>query len=150
MFRRTIVVALIVLALTPQLPAQQNATPADLTGEWSGSSLRSDGTREDRGPTFTFKQQGEKLTGAFVGSLGNAELIMVDPFAITDGQVKGTAVSFAVVFVIPVQGTERKMKFLFDGTVAGDEINLTRSSVLNTEYSATTTKDTQRFVLTRR
>jgi hypothetical protein len=56
---------------------------ADLTGTWDAAveSALGSGT-----PTFTFKQDGEKLTGEYAGALGNAKLA---------GTVKGDAVEFS-------------------------------------------------------
>lgn len=64
--------------------------PADVTGKWVFQVETSAGAGT---PTFTFKQEGEKLTGHYSGQLGEADLT---------GTVKGQAISFA--FSVDVQG----------------------------------------------
>jgi hypothetical protein len=85
---------------------------ADVTGKWMGQVPTRDGaTRE---ATFTFKQDGEKLTGTMTGPQSDIEL--------KDGTVKGDDVSFNVV--LSFGGNE--VKLIYKGKVAGDEIKFTR------------------------
>ena len=94
------------------LAATLLAQAADITGKWTAQVPGRDGqTREQ---TFTFKVEGEKLTGTTTGRGGEV--------AITDGTVKGDAIAFTVV--MNMQGNE--VKLLYKGTVAGDEIKFTR------------------------
>jgi hypothetical protein len=88
------------------------AQAADITGKWTAQVPGRDGqTREQ---TFTFKVEGEKLTGTTTGMGGDQP--------ITDGTVKGDAISFTVV--ANFQGQEAKI--LYKGTIAGEEIKFTR------------------------
>ena len=69
----------------------QGAAPAaDLTGQWV---FQVETTAGAGTPTFTFKQEGDKLTGHYSGQLGEADLA---------GTVKGRAIDFK--FVTDVQG----------------------------------------------
>ena len=65
------------------------AFAADVTGTWTGNAKGPNG--EDFALTFTFKQDGAKLTGTVAGPQG-------DPIDITDGKVEGDNVSFNVSF----------------------------------------------------
>ncbi len=80
-----------------------SALAADITGSWSG----------DMGGqvqlTFTFKQDGAKLTGSVQGPQ--------DPITITDGKVEGDKISFTVSF----DGNT----IHHTGTITGDTIKLT-------------------------
>ena len=94
---RRAAVALAALVMTAQLGAQAT----NVTGEWTFN------VQTDQGggtPTLTFKQDGEKLTGKYVGQLGNADLT---------GTVKGNAIHFT--FTIDVQGQQAPVTY--DGTV---------------------------------
>ena len=94
---RTAAIVLGALVLTVQLGAQAT----NVTGEWTFN------VQTDQGggtPTLTFKQDGEKLTGKYVGQLGNADLT---------GTVKGNAIHFT--FTIDVQGQQAPVTY--DGTV---------------------------------
>ena len=94
------------------LAATLVAQAADITGKWTAQVPGREGqTREQ---TFTFKQEGETLTGTTTGMGGDQ--------AITEGTVKGDAIAFTVV--ANFQGNE--IKFLYKGTIAGDEIKFTR------------------------
>jgi hypothetical protein len=67
--------------------------------------------------SFTFKQDGAKLTGTVQGPQG-------DPIAITDGKIDGSKISFTVVVA------DMGMTVVHEGTIndAGDEIKLTSKS----------------------
>lgn len=94
------------------LAATLVAQAADITGKWTAQVPGRDGqTREQ---TFTFKVEGEKLTGTTTGRNGDVE--------ITDGTVKGDAIAFTVV--MNMGGND--VKILYKGTVAGAEIKMTR------------------------
>src|SRR2546426_323814 len=66
------------------------AQTADMTGKWV---FQVETTAGGGTPTFTFKQEGDKLTGHYSGQLGEADL---------DGTVKGRQMDFK--FVTEVQG----------------------------------------------
>jgi hypothetical protein len=82
------------------------ALAADVTGKWKAESTGPDG--QVRTTNFTFKAEGEKLTGTVSGRQGDTE--------ISEGKINGDEISFVVV-----RG-ERKMQY--KGKVAGDEIKL--------------------------
>src|ERR671910_134825 len=86
----TVVVFAIGLLSAARLDASQGSGATNVTGEWlfNVSTDQGSGT-----PTMTFKQDGEKLTGKYVGQLGNADLT---------GTVKGSAITFT--FTVDVQG----------------------------------------------
>ncbi len=97
---------LILLAAAIALPA------ADVTGKWKAEMPGPGGaTRE---VTFTFKVEGDKLTGSMTTPRGERE--------ISEGKVSGDQISF--VMVMP--GREGgQVKVLYTGKVAGDEIKFT-------------------------
>jgi hypothetical protein len=105
-FRIASITSAFVLAGTLALHA------ADISGKWTAQVPGRDG--QTREATFTFKVEGEKLTGTTTGRGGEVP--------ITDGTVKGDAIAFTVV--MNFQGNEVKM--LYKGTVAGEEIKFTR------------------------
>lgn len=78
----------------------------DMTGKWIFSVETSAGTGT---PTFTFKQDGEKLTGHYSGQLGEADLT---------GTVKDTDVSFN--FMVDVQGNQ--LQITYTGTADANSI----------------------------
>jgi hypothetical protein len=91
--------AVVVAALV--MTANLGAQATNVTGEWAFD------VQTDQGggtPTLTFKQDGEKLTGKYVGQLGSADLT---------GTVKGNAIHFT--FTIDVQGQQAPVTY--DGTV---------------------------------
>ena len=82
------------------------APAADVSGKWRAEFTTPDGTA--RSNTFTFKQDGEKLSGTVAGSQ--------DETPIQNGSVKGDEISFAA---------ERPFgRFTYKGRVAGEEIKL--------------------------
>ena len=70
---------------------------ADITGTWDFAVETGQGSGN---PAFTFKQDGEKLTGTYSGLFGKAEVA---------GTVKGDAVEFA--FEVSVQGQTAKLRY---------------------------------------
>ena len=64
----------------------------DVTGEWNFTVTTDQGGGN---PTFTFKQEGEKLTGKYTGTFGSADLT---------GTVKGNAIQFT--FTADLQGQQ--------------------------------------------
>ena len=115
----TVVVALIGLLSSARLVAQAT----NVTGEWAFN------VQTDQGggtPTITFKQDGEKLTGKYVGQLGNADLT---------GTVKGSAIHFT--FTIDAQGTPAPVTY--DGTVEKNTMKgkLDIGGMVNGTFTAT-------------
>lgn len=81
---------------------------ADVSGKWAGKVP----TRgEEVDATFTFKVESDKLTGTMTGPQGEAPL--------QDGKVAGDKISFSTM--------GGNAKILFEGTVAGDQIKMTRT-----------------------
>ena len=80
----------------------------DVTGTWKWTSMFNNNSIES---TLKLKQDGEKLTGTYVGR-NNAET------AIEDGKVKDDAVSFKIVREF--NGNKFTMKY--SGTLSGDTI----------------------------
>jgi opacity protein-like surface antigen len=86
---------------------------ADVSGKWTAQVPGRDGqTREQ---TFTFKQDGEKLTGSVTAMQGDVE--------IKDGTITGDDIAFNVV--VSMQGNE--MKMVYKGKISGSEIKFTRT-----------------------
>ncbi|HYM10998.1 MAG TPA: hypothetical protein VEU62_09700 [Bryobacterales bacterium] len=88
------------------------AAAADVTGKWVAQVPTRGG--EMRETTFTFKADGEKLTGTMSGPRGETE--------ISDGKVSGDELSFTVN--LSFNGND--VKLLYKGTVSGSEIKFTR------------------------
>ncbi len=86
------------------------ALAADITGKWKSESPGRDGT--PMVTNYTFKVDGEKLTGTVSGRMGDT--------AISEGKVTGDEISFVVVR--EMGGEERKIQY--KGKVSGDEIKL--------------------------
>ena len=88
-----------------------SALAAEIDGKWKAEYAGRDG--QTRATNFTFKADGEKLTGTVSGRQGDT--------AISEGKISGDEISFVVVRSI--QGEERKMQY--KGKIAGDEIKMT-------------------------
>jgi hypothetical protein len=80
------------------------AAKIDVSGKWAFNVETAAGPGA---PTFTFKQDGEKLTGHYVGTFGEADLT---------GSVKGANITFT--FSVDVQGT--KLDETYTGTIDKD------------------------------
>jgi autotransporter translocation and assembly factor TamB len=75
-------------------PVASSATnQVDVTGNWDGEVQTEQGSGN---PAFTFKQEGEKLTGTYKGLLGESALT---------GTVKGDKIEFAFKVSGQVEGT---------------------------------------------
>ena len=86
------------------------ALAADVTGKWTAQVPGRQG--QTRETTFTFKQDGETLTGTVSGQQGDQP--------IKDGKVSGDTIAF-------VRESQRG-KQTFTGTIAGDEIKFKRAA----------------------
>jgi hypothetical protein len=85
---------------------------ADVTGKWIAQVPGRDGqTREQ---TFTFKVDGDKLTGTMSGRQSDTP--------IADGKISGDTISFTVTR----EFGGNTMKWTYTGKVAGDEIKFKR------------------------
>jgi hypothetical protein len=85
-------------------PAAPAGDKTDITGAWAFQVETPAGSGT---PTFTFKQDGEKLTGQYKGAFGEAPVT---------GSVKGNKVDF--VIKVSVQGQDATIKYT--GTVEKD------------------------------
>ena len=85
---------------------------AHVDGKWVAQVPGQGG--QTREVTFTFKAEGEKLTGTVTGRQGDTP--------ISDGTVKGDDISFTQTF--EAQGNT--IKVVYTGKVSGDEIKMTR------------------------
>lgn len=118
---RSLTVALFAIGLI--VPAQLRAQATNVTGDWAFT------VETDQGggtPTITFKQDGEKLTGKYVGQLGSADLT---------GSVKGSAIRFT--FTIDVQGQNAPVTY--EGTVEKNTMKgkLDIGGMVNGTFTAT-------------
>jgi hypothetical protein len=86
---------------------------ADVDGKWTAQVPGRGG--QARETTFTFKAEGEKLTGTMSGMQGD------NP--ISDGKISGDEISFTV----KVSFNGNDITLLFKGKVSGDEIKMTRT-----------------------
>jgi hypothetical protein len=87
------------------------ASAADISGNWKGTAQGPNGPIER---TFTFKQDGTKLTGETNSQFTGKSTI-------NDGKVEGDALSFSIT--ANFQGNE--MKLSYKGKISGDTIKLT-------------------------
>src|SRR5580698_1456925 len=88
-----------------------SALAADITGQWTATFNTQVGEQHY---TYTFKVDGEKLTGTAKSDNGTVE--------IENGTVKGDDVSF--VENLDYQG--QKLAITYVGKISGDEIKFTR------------------------
>lgn len=79
---------------------------ADVTGTWKGEI---EGPNGSFALTYTFKQDGAKLTGTVTGPQG-------DPLDLLEGKIDGDKIHFAIN--VPMNGG---MKFISDGTIKSDD-----------------------------
>lgn len=98
-------------ALVLVLQARPIFAATDITGTWTTDLATPDGNSFSL--TFSFKQDGTKLTGTIQGPQG-------DPLAIDNGKIDGNNVSFTVTF--------NGMTITHTGTVNGDEIKMSTKS----------------------
>jgi hypothetical protein len=90
------------------------AWAADITGTWTGSMATGNG---DFSLTYTFKQDGDKLSGTVSTPQGDA-------LPLIDCKIDGDKISFAV----KVDMGGNAATFSSKGTVKGDEIALTTTN----------------------
>lgn len=86
------------------------ASAADVAGTWKASFETPNGTSES---TFTFKVDGDKLTGNVSSQMGEAP--------ISEGKVDGDNISFA----ISREFNGQQFKITYTGKVNGKEMKLT-------------------------
>ena len=86
------------------------AFAADVSGNWKGTA---EGPNGAISRTFTFKQDGAKLTGET-----NSEF--TGKSTITDGKVEGDTISFSIT----AKFQDNEMKLSYKGKISGDTIKL--------------------------
>jgi hypothetical protein len=113
----------VAFAIGVLVPAHLGAQAATITGDWAFTVNTDQGAGN---PTITFKQDGEKLTGKYVGQLGSADLT---------GTLKGTAIHFT--FTLDVQGQQAPVTY--DGTVEKDTMKgkMDIGGMVNGTFTAT-------------
>jgi hypothetical protein len=89
-------------AAAPAPVASSTTNQADVTGSWDVEVQTDQGSGN---PSFTFKQDGEKLTGQYKGAFGEAPLT---------GSVKGDKIEFSMKVSGQVEGT-----VVYTGTTDG-------------------------------
>ena len=93
----------VTFALVITLAGVRFHAPVDVTGIWDFQVETPQGSGT---PVFTFKQEGEKLTGQYKGLFGESPIT---------GTVKGNAIEFSFKVSGDVEGT-----LVYTGTVDGD------------------------------
>ncbi len=107
MTTRTILVLTLVAAFATL------AVAADITGKWVAQVPGRDG--QAREVAYTFKVDGDKLTGSMTGRQG-AEI------PISDGKISGDTISFTVTMTFG----DNTVKQNYTGKIVGDEIQMKR------------------------
>ena len=120
-----LLIAVGILTFAPGAGAVAGATAqgTNVTGEWAFNVTTDQGGGT---PTITFKQDGEKLTGKYVGTLGAADLT---------GTVKGNDITFN--FTVDVQGQQAPVTY--KGTVEKNTMKgtLDIAGMVNGTFTAT-------------
>ena len=93
-------------AAAPSAPAAAapSGDKTDVTGAWAFQIETPNGTGT---PTFTFKQEGEKLTGQYKGRFGEAPLT---------GNIKGNTIDFT----LKVESEGQELTITYTGTIEKD------------------------------
>ena len=90
---------------------------ADISGNWKATADGPNGAMER---TFTFKVDGNKVTGETTSS-------MLGKSTITDGKMEGDTVTFSIT----AKFGDNEMKIDYKGKIGGDQIKFTSSSSAN-------------------
>ena len=96
------------------MAAAAAAFAADVTGTWTASFDTQVGVQKY---TYTFKVEGNKLTGKAKSELASADT------EITEGTVNGDDISF----VENLNFQDMPLRIVYKGKIAGDEIKFTRT-----------------------
>ena len=88
------------------------AMAADIAGKWAGDMPGRGG--DTTLTTFTFKVDGEKLTGSVAGAQGD--------MPIQEGKIAGSQISFSTTF----DAGGNTIKILYKGTMSSDQMKMTR------------------------
>jgi hypothetical protein len=103
----------VLMSVSMVLAVAAIALAADINGKWKGELDGPDGPKITN--TYTFKVDGEKVTGTVFSSRSGTDA------PIEDGTLKGDALAFTVTRAI--EGNQIKLRYT--GKVKGDEIALT-------------------------
>ena len=98
-------------ALMMAFTAASAFAASDVTGAWTTNMAGPNG--DSMQITFTFKQDGDKLTGTVLGPMG-------DPMEISEGKVDGDNIAFKVVR----EFNGNQFVTSYKGTVEGDTMKL--------------------------
>jgi len=109
MIKKTILLSFVMLAAMTTL-----ALGADVNGTWTASFDTQVGVQKY---TYTFKVDGNKLTGKAKSELANSES------DIQEGTVNGDDISF----VENLNFQDMPLRIVYKGKIAGDEIKFTRT-----------------------
>jgi hypothetical protein len=107
---RKLLLSLLAISLFLGVVASAAENP---TGKWTAQVPGRDG--QTRETTFTFKLEGDKVTGSMSGMQG-AEI------PISDGKMTGDTLTF----VISMERGGNTMKFNYSGVLSGDEMKMKR------------------------
>jgi hypothetical protein len=129
-----------------------SAFAADLTGTWTGQLPPRPNAQDQGLPpygadiTFQFTQSGNALTGKQYGDYRSS--------AITGGQIEADQVKFTVVITEQAGNQVNLTKYVYTGTLNGDELKLTRErassvTVGNGEIAPNRNNAPQTFTLKR-
>ena len=102
----------IVLACLLALFLASLGAAADISGKWSGDVPGRGGDLTQT--TFTFKADGDKLTGSMTGPQGEVPL--------QDGKVSGDQIAFSTT----LDFGGNTVKIIYKGTLSGDQLKMTR------------------------
>ncbi len=125
MLQRRFVVLTLLLALVSVA-----AWATDVTGNWTGT-ISAGGN--DATLTYTFKQDGDKLSGTVTGPQG-------DPLPLINCKIDGDKISFAV----KVDMGGNSATFTSSGTVKGDEIALKTTNDAGLDFAGEMTLKRQK------
>ena len=106
---RSVLISMLVIAASAAV-----LVAADFNGVWTASIETQVGVQNY---TFTFKVEGERLTGRAKSAFANADT------EITEGTVKGDDISFVENLVY--EGMP--LRITYKGKISGDEIKFTRN-----------------------
>ena len=90
------------------------ASAADISGNWKATAEGPNGSMER---TFTFKVDGNKVTGETTSSMMGKSTLM-------DGKLEGDTVTFTIA----VKFQDNEMKLNYKGKISGNEIHFTVES----------------------
>lgn len=97
-------IAFVMVAVASLVGAEESTSPADVSGKWNFEVMTDQGSGN---PTFTFSQDGGKLSGTYKGYFGEAPVT---------GTVKGSAITFT----IKANADGQEFTMTYSGTVTGD------------------------------